>query len=328
MPANPNWAPALTELGVGLFDYAGLYPPAALPIPEAVEEYVRLLDSPQAAFVGPFVVDAHRLEAVARTHASIRPGRRIPVSLLAGTRRPLQQDIDVARTLLSDGQFTAGSNTRSEVTPFEITQIETVWPTTAEEPQGQLAHVLAAVAPLSPLCVFLEVPPDAPDLAALARVAGDAASGDRLKDTEPPLTALKIRCGGPSPTDVPSVADVARFLRTCALHAAPFKATAGLHHPVRAYHDEFGGFQHGFLNVFLAALLLRTDTRRDPATIDALLSETDADAFVIEPDAIGWRDLRLDLDEVRGGRRGFALSIGSCSIAEPVADLRALGWLE
>lgn len=322
MPKYPGSAPALAAVAANLFDYAGLYPPAALPATEAVEEYIRLLSAPEASFVGPFVVDALRLEVVASEYASKRPGARFQVSLLAGTRRPLQEDVDTATTLLAAADFATVS----------VVQVETVWPTSTQHPEKQLDEVLRALSPLAARRVFLEVSPDAPDLAHLATaVAASAAAMTAVRDQgsrdTPPLAGLKIRCGGPAPSDIPSVEDVDHFLRTCALHGAPFKATAGLHHPVRAYHEDFGGFQHGFLNVFLAALLLSTDTRRDPAAIIALLNETDADAFVIEPDTIGWRDLRVALPSIQRGRAGFAMSIGSCSIAEPVADLRALGWL-
>ena len=53
----------------------------------------------------------------------------------------------------------------------------------------------------------------------------------------------KVRCGG---AEVPSRAELGRFLRVCRDAGVPFKATAGLHHPLAT--DE----RHGFLNVLAA----------------------------------------------------------------------------
>jgi hypothetical protein len=40
----------------------------------------------------------------------------------------------------------------------------------------------------------------------------------------------KVRCGGAAK---PSIESLARFVRTCRALRLPFKATAGLHHPIR-----------------------------------------------------------------------------------------------
>ena len=58
-------------------------------------------------------------------------------------------------------------------------------------------------------------------------------------------------------------AQLLRFLRACTEAGVPFKATAGLHHPLRAEYrltyapDSPRGTMFGFLNVFLAAAFLR-----------------------------------------------------------------------
>jgi hypothetical protein len=73
----------------------------------------------------------------------------------------------------------------------------------------------------------------------------------------------------------------------------PFKATAGLHHPVRR--DD----EHGFLNLLSAAVF---------GDEEAALAET-------EPAA----------EELAGVRQRLFVSIGSCSFREPIDDLTALG---
>src|SRR5712692_2981712 len=46
----------------------------------------------------------------------------------------------------------------------------------------------------------------------------------------------KLRTGGVKPEMIPAVGDVAAFIAACAERRLAFKATAGLHHPVRALH--------------------------------------------------------------------------------------------
>ena len=61
----------------------------------------------------------------------------------------------------------------------------------------------------------------------------------------------KIRCGGA--TAAPPVEAVAEFIAACRDAGVRFKATAGLHHAIRA------GDAHGFLNVLAAAVFAYTD---------------------------------------------------------------------
>jgi hypothetical protein len=102
----------------------------------------------------------------------------------------------------------------------------------------------------------------------------------------------KVRCGGER---TPTPAELARFVRACAELELPFKASAGLHHAVRR------GDAHGFLNLLAAA------SRPDDA--ESLLADEHLSA--------------ADAPAERGRFRSF----GSCSFAEPVAELRALGLL-
>ena len=114
----------------------------------------------------------------------------------------------------------------------------------------------------------------------------------------------KVRCGGER---VPSPEELGRFIRACRESRVPFKATAGLHHPLAAEG------RHGFLNV-LAACVFEDD--------DALVGELELDS-----DALRWRDREADADELAHVRREQLVAVGSCSFFEPVDELRALGVL-
>ena len=137
------------------------------------------------------------------------------------------------------------------------------------------------------VALFCEVPLDAGWRDTLAAVAAAGASG-------------KLRCGG---RYVPTIEEVAAFFIAARDLELPFKATAGLHHPVRRERE------HGFLNFLTAAD--RAAAGAEEAELREILATTDAS--------------ELGTGSARG--RELFTAIGSCSFAEPVADLQGMGLL-
>jgi hypothetical protein len=119
----------------------------------------------------------------------------------------------------------------------------------------------------------------------------------------------KVRCGGAA---VPSVPALAEFVQACRRLELPFKATAGLHQPLR--HED----EHGFLNLLAAAIF---------GDEEAALEEEEADAFSVSGDAFAWRDRSAGVDEISRIRRELFVSFGSCSARDPIDGLAALGLL-
>src|SRR5260370_11358650 len=93
----------------------------------------------------------------------------------------------------------------------------------------------------------------------------------------------KVRSGGLTPESIPAAEDVAAFLCGAVGRRVAFKATAGLHHPLRSERpltyapDAPRGVMHGFVNMFLAGIFAWYGT--DHATVLEVLNETDAGAF-------------------------------------------------
>lgn len=166
-----------------------------------------------------------------------------------------------------------------------------------------------------------EVPADFP----LSTIAPDKSRerAGEVEYIEIPVTAdptginarAKIRTGGLTADAYPSPEALAGFLRRAAAARVPFKATAGLHHPLPAPP------MHGFVNVFLAAGLVWHGASAADAL--ATLRET---SFRFGADA-EWGAYRLTAEQIRAARAEFAIGFGSCSFEEPIADLEALGWL-
>ena len=155
------------------------------------------------------------------------------------------------------------------------------------------------------------------------------------EDPEPLITAIgdlgakaKSCTGFGTPEVIPDARQVLRFIRRCTEHAVPFKATAGLHHPIRVEHpltyepDGPRGVMYGFLNVFLTAAFVRHGLD-DAAALD-LLQERDASALHVDDDRVQWRGHAVTTDQLRVARHDI-VAFGSCSFREPVDELRALG---
>jgi hypothetical protein len=141
----------------------------------------------------------------------------------------------------------------------------------------------------------------------------------------------KVRTGGVTQSAFPETGDLLRFLRETVRMAVPFKATAGLHHPLRAEYpltyDEGSpsGTMFGFLNLMLAVASLRSGMGE--AEVGRLLEEGDPGALQADDSGISWRDRRLDLEALSDARRLGMISFGSCSFTEPIADLESLHLL-
>ena len=82
----------------------------------------------------------------------------------------------------------------------------------------------------------------------------------------------------PDPDMFPSPAELAHFICGCRDRGLAFKATAGLHHPIR------DGIVHGFLNL-LARPCSRTRAAPAPRELVAVLLEEDAAAFEVTDEA-------------------------------------------
>jgi hypothetical protein len=287
---------ALVSLLEGLVDYAGLFPPAALPMDEAVRNYAAYRAGASRAMLARFVLPVARLEEFVRV-ASVLPQDAAPwpLAVLAGAAD-------------------AGALDTFDATHGNRWRIDTV-----EAKAEDLAGVAALAAAFGGRrTVYVELPVTREPSALIAAVG---AAGMRAK----------IRTGGVTVEAFPSPVQVLGFISACVSLGVPFKATAGLHHPLRGDYaltyavDAPRGTMYGFLNVFIAAVLLHAG--HASGAVLPLLEEGDASAFSFSDDAIRWRDLSATAAQVAAARATFAGSFGSCSFTEPVQDLAALSLL-
>jgi hypothetical protein len=295
-------SPALRSLLRGLIDYAGLFPPAGLAMDAVVRNYDSYRNGEYAWMLGRLIVPAARLEEYAEAvrNAGIDASTwSLSVLAAAGDAAAIAR--------FNSGADESGAAGSGSIDVLEIKAAH------AREIQD------AAQAFGGNYQLYFETPPEKwPSLLPATAVAKGRA---------------KIRTGGEVASAIPEESRVLEFLRIASERRLAFKATAGLHHPLRAMQrltykpDSPTGVMHGFLNVFCAAVLLwhERDRRQEAAW---MLGERDADAITMD-EAMTWHNsgVTLTAQQIEGAREQFCISFGSCSFTEPIEDLRNLGWL-
>jgi len=313
MATSAKRFPAVDRAFMQLIDYAGLFPPAKLAMAEAVQEYFACRESAQAWMLGRFIVPASRIPELLEHH---RRDDVMELSVIVDALPAPAQWTGNVSHILSDLAAFSRDESRLKIVALEVPLPPLLTlRDTFDASIGQFA-MLAENQGLRRLPAYLELP-----------------RGPRWLDSLPSaMSALrrygfgaKIRCGGLVADAFPSPEEIVSFVTAAREEEVPYKATAGLHHPVR--HLSMSGFMmHGFLNVLAGAVFARAGA--DAATLRAIVAEEQPDAFAFDGSGMRWRELRATVEEIAETRSRAFIAYGSCSFREPVDDLTALGILE
>lgn len=292
---------SVRALLAGSIDYAGLFPPSQLSMEDAAANYAKYRGSEHSWMLGRFVVPVARLDELRETASQfIETDTQVwRISALAAEDVYDTIKRTVAFNERNSGCFLVDS---LEVKANSVSKIEN---TVDALPDGINAYFEIGVAQN-----FAEL---------VATLAIDRQHA-------------KIRTGGVRPEEFPRSRDIIRFVRTCLAGNVPFKATAGLHHPIRCYrpltYAEGGpsGTMHGFLNMFLMTGFARESYKTD--VLEELMEDEMAEVFQFSDGGVTWRgESALSVWQLERLRRFSIQSFGSCSFEEPVEDLKALGLL-
>lgn len=284
-------------------DYAGLFPPARLPMPDAVRAYADVHAAGDAWMLGRFVIPVSRLDEFDDAGAGL-----LPVSAATSWALSALVSADVELDVTSIHAF----NDRHRDARRGAVHVDSV-----ELKAARADEITTADEFVGGFDAFFEVPVDEDPAALISAIAGIGAKA-------------KIRTGGITHDAFPGARHVVRFIGCCLKHGVAFKATAGLHHPLRAEYpltyesDAPRGTMFGYLNLFLTAAFMSRGL--DDGSALALLEERDASALRFDTEGVRWDGHLLSADDLRHARRQ-AVAFGSCSFREPVDDLRALGLL-
>ncbi len=316
---------ALECFSRSLIDYAGLFPPAGLPMPEVISNFAhyvegRVAGTGDSSMLARLIIPAARLaefEKLAQPKFS-SSGTPWRISALVAPVDAIEQAFDFGMSGIRQfNQRHADGNSKNAggTAVIDAIEIKAVTEANAGETISRLRN--------DRLSVFIELPhSDDPGrlINAIAR--------QNCSEYEARFFA-KIRTGGVTSDLIPSVEQVARFIYCCADNMLGLKATAGLHHPVRGEFaltyekDADRGVMHGFANVF-AAMCGAFAYGFSESQIMRVLETTSTDDFQFDGETLTVCGTSMSAMRIKAVRRLFAHSFGSCSFDEPRAELREL----
>jgi hypothetical protein len=285
-----------------IIDYAGLFPPSQVSMPEAVINYATYKNSNYNWMLSRFVLPAARLDEFlesANDFISRDKGDVWRLSVLAG------EDVYDSLRRIEDFNAKNGSRVVGDVLEVRATT------------ESKIENTVNALPPN--LTAYFEIPTDErlPDLVSALAIRGQRA---------------KIRTGGVTPDAYPSSKSIIRFIRTCFAANVPFKCTAGLHHPLRCFKpltyeaNAPEGVMNGFLNMFLTTAFARYGFK--PSVLEEILEDESAQNFTFDETGVWWRNEHfLNDSQLERVRQSNIISFGSCSFTEPIEDLQDLNLL-
>ena len=279
-----------------MVDYAGIFPPAKLSLREAIANYAQYYQSSYSWLLGRFIIPVFRLAELKTLVADVP---LIPWSLSVILSENWELELKQIQNINSQDKIRIASLEFKPLLPEEIKRVIDLLPTGIES--------------------FFEIPLDENLEQYLAVLKGTKA-----------LT--KIRTGGLTTEAFPNIDVLCQFIFASAQAQVPFKATAGLHHPLPGKYpvsyepNSLSTTMQGFLNLsILTALVYGQQINQSEALM--VLPESSINNFQFQEDKIAWKDRYLNLAEIQKARQYFFRSFGSCSFQEPVDELRELHLL-
>jgi hypothetical protein len=279
-----------------IIDYAGLFPPSNVGMTSAVQNYANYLQSENAWMLGRFILPVSKLDEFSAEAESFFGDKTWRLSVVA--------DENLPETLDKIAKF---NESNAEKFIVEMLELKV---NSADE-----IHHASKLIPRN-LTTYFEIP--------LQEIMTDLMIALAMTKNR-----AKIRTGGITKEAFPNSPEIVKFMRVCIAANVPFKATAGLHHPLKCtkpltYEQNAPvGTMHGFLNLFLSACFLRQDLNN--SFVHNLINETDAGKLEFADEGVLWKEHAVLNQTIETVRTKNAISFGSCSFLEPIEDLQNAG---
>lgn len=320
--SNNNYKPiiSLKNFCSKIIDYAGLFPPASLELPQAFHNFVFYQQGEYKWMLGKFIIPAKKLSSLGELLNSMSVESNIPLSVLGSGgsnisefREHFEEDLKLTGNFFSSFGSRVSFEALEVRLPSECFNYEN-----NNELLDLMLHISVKLESMhkKEIPVFFEVNLSENYEQEIIRTVETIAS---IKKN----CGYKLRTGGIEPSAFPEPEVIAFAIMTCCEYNVPMKCTAGLHHPIRHYNNEVNSVMHGFMNVFAAGILAYTSGLDEQEIIEVLTDE-DPYEFIFNENGFIWNETEITNSEIASAREKFMLSYGSCSFNEPVDDLKTM----
>jgi hypothetical protein len=296
---------ARTSAFAAFVDYAGLFPPASLTVEQAVAGYRENRTTSSGWVSGRFLVRASQLEELAS----------VVTPTMTVDEGPWEIGVVFDTTPAEAASRAAAFHAEMEPA-LSVAAAET---RITDPSHSGITALVTTIGSINPdVVAFLEVLRNADVRSQIDRIGSVLGAAGMAG-------GAKLRCGGVTSDLFPSTADVAAFISAAVDASVPFKATAGLHQPVRHFDAELDVWRHGFINLLIATAAATAGETDE--IVHEIVREIDPEAFAISPAFAKWKDLRFPGSAIRRMRQRNFIAYGSCDFDEPIESLTAMSLL-
>ena len=306
---------AVRALLNGLIDYAGLFPPAKLPLEQAFGIY---LDAKKTSahrwMLGRFVCPAAQLPELLKLAKGDHAGSLLQLTVLlpqSPTADAFLPQLEAGIDAIQEFRRCWGAGAVADMLELPLPADVGV------APDLNSSVGLLHQASLRGFCEVLRTRSWESDIERTLQL---------LKSADKTRMGLKLRCGGVTAEAFPDDAQVASFVVQCRDAKVPWKATAGLHHPRRYWDKSLNVWHHGLLNVVVAGALAHVHPLGQADVVE-ILADRAGQHFRFEDDRVGWKKWSCTTEQIANARANFVTTFGSCSFEEPCADLLTMGLI-
>lgn len=310
-----------------IIDYAGLFPPANLPLNIAFENYINYRNSENNNFLSRFICPAGKLpelEIILKDKPEMNNDISISVLSSGGVnlenfRENFKEDLMTWKDFHKKFKDSVKTNSLEVRIPDDLIKSHNHEKLSEilNFISGKIFNTLGQNVFIFCECLISENWEE--DFIYLINGISD----HNLTENN---SGFKLRTGGVTANAFPDSEIIAYAIKECLDRAVPMKCTAGLHHPFRHFDNEIGVMMHGFVNVFGAGIIAMRHNISHSELLK-ILNDENPENFIFTDEYFSWDKYKINVEDIELARNKLMISFGSCSFDDPVNDLKALNLL-